>query len=242
MTENWYQNRSISANQPDGATGCASPKVQVAPLPIAPVTGGGREDRRRERRFAVNDRGWIRVLDPLCEKRIDATIVDVSQSGIKLGLGVYLPVGTTVQVHLPGAIALGEVRHCKASKGNFFAGLRLSDVCFTGPRRDVRQETRYPVNVPGSLRTEGSPTVTHEIIVLDVSKSGLRIRCSETIPNGTHVDIECSGAMIPGEIRYVRPVHQGEFHMGILAHSAKPGGAPNEALNLILLFYPEVTF
>jgi len=154
---------------------------------------------------------------------------------------MLLPVGTTVQVHLAAAIALGEVRHSEKSKDDFFAGIILRDVCPTGPGRDSRQEARYPVNVPGSVRIQGSAMETCEISVLDVSKSGLRIRSPKAIPEGTQVDVESSGATITGEIRYVRTLEEGGFNMGIRAYSANEAEGRDGALDLTVIFYPEVT-
>ena len=159
---------------------------------------------------------------------------------MKLRLPAPIHVGTTVQVHLSFAIALGEVRYCEAAKNDFFTGILLADVCCTGPRRDTRQEARYPVNVPGSLRAERSALV-HEIAVLDVSKSGLRIRCREAIPQGAIVEVECSGATIAGEVRYVRTLDEGQCNMGIQAHYMKANGTPNSAFDLTLVFYPEIS-
>jgi len=45
---------------------------------------------------------------------------------------------------------------------------------------------------------------------------------------------------IAGEVRYVRAVDDREFNMGILARYTKPDGVPHDALDLTLVFYPEV--
>jgi hypothetical protein len=238
--ENWYLS-SISANPGTRAPGSSLSAVHPGRNPSATITSGpgwGRENRRREPRFAVNESAWLRVLDPPSLDRIEATVVNISRSGMKLRLPVLIHVGTTVQVHLDFAIALGEVRHSEAFKSDCVAGLLLRDVCPLGSPRDARQEVRYPVNVLGSLRVQASQKVTYEINVLDVSKSGLRIRIGQDIPLGTHVDIDCSGARIAGQVRYVRAVDSGEFHMGIRAYPA----SRDDVLDLTLIFYPDIAF
>jgi hypothetical protein len=250
--ENWYIS-SLTANRAAETPGHILPAPHPrgnASAPLASAAGGTRRNRRHEPRFAVYEHAWLRVLDPLSLTRIEAAVVEVSRLGMKIQVPVQLHVSTTVQIHLSYAIALGEVRHTEPLKSGFVSGLLLKDVCRIDLRRDARQEPRFPVNVPGILRNPVAPAMGHEICVLDASKSGLRIRSNgEIAPAGTHVDIECSGATIRGEVRYVRFVDQGEFNLGIRAYSVKRDPQPQEVatgnekpedtLDLTLIFYPE---
>jgi hypothetical protein len=239
--ENWYLS-SISANRQNDVSASTFAAAHLGRNPYPRITTGpswGREDRRREPRFVVNESAWLRVLDPPSD-RIKATVVNISRSGMKLRLPVLIHVGKAVQVHLEFAIALGEVRHSEAFKADCVAGLLLRDVCPLGSGRDARQEVRYPVNILGSLRVRGSRNVSYEINVLDVSKSGLRIRIGEDIPVGTQVDIDCSGSRISGEIRYLRAVDSGEFNIGIRAHAANRDEGTDDALDLTRIFYPDI--
>ena len=55
------------------------------------------------------------------------------------------------------------------------------------PSIDLRADRRYTVDVGGVLRIEGVPASVYVVTVLDVSKSGLRVRCPISIPVSARV-------------------------------------------------------
>jgi hypothetical protein len=84
---------------------------------------------------------------------------------------------------------------------------RLSDLAvnvqWNGPERRV--ETRVPVSFPGRLKqldpvTSGGPP--HEVEVIDISRSGLKIRTSRHLIPKTLVQIRFNGKAVLGEVRY----------------------------------------
>jgi hypothetical protein len=57
-------------------------------------------------------------------------------------------------------------------------------------------------------------------MILDVSRSGLRVRCPRRIEPGSQVEVICLRAIIQGEIRYCREVSEDEFYLGLQADAA----------------------
>jgi hypothetical protein len=89
--------------------------------------------------------------------------------------------------------------------------LRLNDIAlqghfqvgWNGPERRVEQ--RVPVSLPGRLKqldpvTSGGPP--HDIDVIDISTSGLKIRTSRHLIPKTLVQIRFNGQAVLGEVRY----------------------------------------
>ena len=74
-------------------------------------------------RFDLSQPVTLTVLVP--EKiRLEGTMTNVSEAGYKLLLGQELRAGTAVEVDLPDAMLLGEVRYCVAeADGRFGIGL-----------------------------------------------------------------------------------------------------------------------
>src|SRR5713226_1657365 len=100
-----------------------------------------------------------------------------------------------------------------------------------------RQNPRYPVETAGSLWIEGMPSGVYAVTVLDVSKSGLRVRCPTALPNRTRVRVKCLGARVSGEVRYSRHIGQHEFHLGVEVDSAAVGAqSERREMDLTLLF------
>jgi hypothetical protein len=68
------------------------------------------------------------VLHPLSPDRTDIRIIEVSKRGLKLLVPHFLQSDSIIQVRVPGAIALGEVRYCAPAPEGFYAGLSIQDV------------------------------------------------------------------------------------------------------------------
>lgn len=100
-----------------------------------------------------------------------------------------------------------------------------------------RRDERHPVIEPGLLRVEGSPPNGYVVMVLDVSKTGLRVSCSSALPTDTRVEVKARGAGIRGEVRYARNVGPAEYHLGIKVDDASNGARSEDGeLDLTLLF------
>jgi PilZ domain len=101
-----------------------------------------------------------------------------------------------------------------------------------------RRHARYELEEPGFLRVIDQPDESIHmgafvVTILDISKRGLRIRCSRPLPHGTPVEVRCRGQRIIGEVRYARGMEETEVHMGVRADSVDGLG---EDVDLTLLF------
>jgi hypothetical protein len=90
--------------------------------------GSGARDARREGRYIVDEAASMTVLHPLSQDRTDIRIIEVSKRGLKLLVPRFLQSDSIIQVRVPGAIALGEVRYCAPAPEGFYAGLSIQDV------------------------------------------------------------------------------------------------------------------
>jgi hypothetical protein len=80
------------------------------------------------------------------------------------------------------------------------------------------RDPRYPVEEAGVLLAKQMHVEPYLVTVLDVSRSGLRVRCTNGFPIGTEVTVSCRGADIFGTVRYSRIAFGDvEFNVGIQA-------------------------
>jgi hypothetical protein len=84
---------------------------------------------------------------------------------------------------------------------------------------EARRHARYELAEPGFMRILGPPGGAFVVTVLDISKSGFRVRCSRELPEGTLIAVTCRRTEIIGEVRYSRGMGAGDVHMGIQASS-----------------------
>ena len=81
---------------------------------------------------------------------------------------------------------------------------------------EKRREARYPTNDPAELEIMNGAAGRSSATVLDVSKSGLRLKIEFTISRGAEVKIVLQrNVIIFGQIRYCRPFENG-FEAGVL--------------------------
>jgi hypothetical protein len=81
---------------------------------------------------------------------------------------------------------------------------------------EKRREARYPTNDPAELEIVNGTIGRFPATVLDVSKSGLRLKLDSSINKGAEVKITLqSSIVIFGQIRYCRPL-DGSFDAGVL--------------------------
>ena len=107
-------------------------------------------ERRRESRLRVIKTATLRVLDrmagPSLGRAIDAEVVDVSGSGIRLRTRVPVPCGASVEVDDRRLLLLGEICRCvQDSDGTYTVGLRvLETLIASDPPESYSQKTAFP--------------------------------------------------------------------------------------------------
>jgi hypothetical protein len=81
---------------------------------------------------------------------------------------------------------------------------------------EKRREARYPTNDPADVEVVKGGIGRSSAIILDVSKSGIRLKLDFTIMRGAEVRITLQrNIIIYGQIRFCRPF-EGGFEVGIL--------------------------
>jgi hypothetical protein len=81
---------------------------------------------------------------------------------------------------------------------------------------EKRREARYPTNDPAEIEVVNGGTGRSQATVLDVSKSGLRLKLESSINRGAEVKVTLQrNVVIFGQIRYCRPL-DGSFDAGVL--------------------------
>lgn len=91
-------------------------------------------DQRREPRYSVLKTGIVHPVHATERERLQAYVMDLSSSGMKLRLEKPLERGTQLQVLLEDVIIFAEVRHCTASQGRYNVGVLVLDV-LSPPKR-----------------------------------------------------------------------------------------------------------
>lgn len=167
---------------------------------------------------------------------LDAEISEVLFRAITLTTDQLLRPESVVEVRFNGDISVrGTVIRCQPREGIFYARLALFDACLQSADREVRRDERFAVRIPGTLRAPESKSAICMIEVIDVSRSGLRVRCERGLPQGAQIDINCRGTSIRGEVRYCRQVSLDEYHIGIYALSVFRQSTRLEEFDLTML-------
>lgn len=93
---------------------------------------------------------------------------------------------------------------------------------------EKRREARYPTNDPAEVEVVNGGTGQLSATVLDVSRSGLRLKLDSSINRGAEVKITLQrNIVIFGQIRYCRPL-DGSFDAGVLIQDmAQKSGQPS---------------
>jgi hypothetical protein len=84
------------------------------------------------------------------------------------------------------------------------------------PMIERRRDTRYPTNDPAEVEIFSQAFLREGSLILDVSRSGLRVHLKTETAKGTRLKIRLvkTDLFIFGEVRYCRPVEDG-FHVGV---------------------------
>jgi hypothetical protein len=103
-------------------------------------------------------------------------------------------------------------------RSEFEAPIELPDLVSTGdkgPLQDRRKEHRYPVNQSATVTVLTGAVSSTPATVVDVSRSGLRIRVQCPIWTGAQIEIRTGEVVIFGEVRYCGPPTQSGYDIGI---------------------------
>jgi hypothetical protein len=84
-------------------------------------------EKRRERRFPVNEAASIQSFNPLRQKT-PLHLLDVSRRGLGVSTAQPLHCGSEIQVHMRDAFVLGEVRYCVPVGDAFHSGIFIESV------------------------------------------------------------------------------------------------------------------
>ncbi len=86
-------------------------------------------EQRGEPRFKISKAVRLQVLDrmagPSLGRHIDAEVVDISGSGMRLRMPVPVPCGAPVQIHDRNLLLLGEICRCVSEQGAYTVGIRV---------------------------------------------------------------------------------------------------------------------
>ena len=101
-------------------------------------------ERRREPRFNISKTVRVRVLDrmagPRLGRRIDAEVVEVSGSGIRLRTPAPVPCGAPIEIHDRELLLVGETCRCVSEQGAYMVGVRVFETLAAG---DARQASSH---------------------------------------------------------------------------------------------------
>jgi|SRR5579871_425030 len=106
-------------------TSCGDSFTVEAPVRLSTLSY---VQKRSEQRYQTGDPATLQIL-PIDDTRRPAVVLDVSRSGLKLGLHAPIPKGMEVKVCLPERVVIfGEVRYCRRMEGLYHAGVQIRDV------------------------------------------------------------------------------------------------------------------
>jgi hypothetical protein len=175
------------------------------------------QGQNRYPQIAADMAASIRILNPVVSGRTQGRVLSTWRDGLKLRVPEFVQPGATIQVRVMDTFAFGEVRHCQPVGSAFHMGIHIQD-SFPVPRDGVlqaqRSEPRNDVQVSAELRIQGG-IESHSVTVLDVSRSGLRVRVGFPISANARVEILYGSATVSGEVRYSRELAVDEFNIGI---------------------------
>ena len=122
-------------------------------------------------------------------------IRDHSENGVGVLMDSELPMGQSVRIVSVRREEFGVVRHCDAVEDGYFAGIVLV-------KHEKRRFDRNPCQEPATLRLSRPIEGRDEcnVMILDSTPYGLRVRASVPIPirasvKVTHADWQCLGSI-----------------------------------------------
>ena len=89
----------------------------------------GRIDRRNDSRIPCKGDTVIDVLSPQARSSVQARIIDVSESSLKLSLPFHVSPGSLLRIHMSeGGVAHGEARYCTSEGAEYHVGVKIDEV------------------------------------------------------------------------------------------------------------------
>ena len=100
----------------------------------------GDDQRRREPRLAVHQRGTVIALSESRNSTpVSGILLDLAVSGMRLEIPNHVEPGTMIYVETESTLVAGEVRHChKGRNGGFEAGIEITEVALQNRSRRQR--------------------------------------------------------------------------------------------------------
>jgi len=141
---------------PDGALARISlDQIQISGTVLGCIPMGGdwavsvalSFSRRREARIPCNGKVTAGVMSVRGARAYEASLLDVSPSGLSLRLPVQVRIAARIYVETESEMLIGEVRHCRpANGGDFVVGVMLIEVV-----KDARVEGPF-TSLWGNMR------------------------------------------------------------------------------------------
>jgi hypothetical protein len=88
----------------------------------------GRMDRRTDGRNPCEGATVIDILSPQPKTGVQARIIDVGESSLKLSLPFHLSPGSLLRIHMTDSVAYGEARYCTAEGAEYYVGVKIDEV------------------------------------------------------------------------------------------------------------------
>ena len=88
----------------------------------------GRKDRRNDERVICAGDAVIDILSPQPRSAVQARILDVGTSSLKLSLPFFLSPGSLIRIHMTDSMANAEVRYCTCEGAEYHAGVKVEEV------------------------------------------------------------------------------------------------------------------
>ena len=91
-------------------------------------TGHVGADRRSDFRSACTGETVIDVLSPRPQYAVQARILDVGTSSLKLSVPCFVSPGSLLRIHLTEFVADAEVRHCACEASEYHVGVNIVEI------------------------------------------------------------------------------------------------------------------
>lgn len=85
-------------------------------------------DRRSDSRTICEGAALIDVLSPQPRTGVQARVLDVGASSVKLGLPFYLSPGSLIRIRMSDSLANAEVRHCSREGSEYHIGVKVEEI------------------------------------------------------------------------------------------------------------------
>jgi hypothetical protein len=90
-------------------------------------------DRRTDCRTICTGETVIDVLSPRPQQAVQARILDVGTSSLKLSVPCFVSPGSLLRIHLTEFVAEAEVRHCTCENSEYHVGVNVVEIVPKGP-------------------------------------------------------------------------------------------------------------